>query len=231
MKKPLLEVIVMDAADAVAAEQGGADNLEVVRDLNVGGLTPYADTLKAIRAAVSIPLNVMVRPHARDFIYLPDEVEMILREVEQVIRLGADGIVFGAITPERDADVSLFRKLADLCRGIKPDVVITFHRAIEEVRDPESALEQLRGVTDRVLCSGWTARSGKNDRSLLREWVKRYGSDIHFACGSGVTLDSVRKVALMTGAPEVHVGTGAQTNGAVDQAKVQAFVDVLAALD
>jgi copper homeostasis protein len=74
LKKRLLEIIVKDAADAVAAQQGGADHLEVVRDLHLGGLTPELEALKAIRAAVSISLNVMVRPHARDFVYSPDEV-------------------------------------------------------------------------------------------------------------------------------------------------------------
>jgi copper homeostasis protein len=37
---PLLEVIACSADDAVAAEQGGAGGLEIVRDLELGGLTP-----------------------------------------------------------------------------------------------------------------------------------------------------------------------------------------------
>lgn len=226
--KPLLEIIVMNPHDATAAEAGGADHLEVVRDLHVGGLTPDTDVLKAIRAAVNIPLNVMVRPHARDFVYAPDEVATILRDAEQVMQLGADGVVFGAITPEGDADIDLFRQVADVCRGIKPDVVMTFHRAIEEVRDPELALNRLKGIADRALCSGLTVNTGKSDRSLLREWVRRYGKDIHFACGSGVTLDNLRELVLMTDAPEYHVGTGAQVDGAVDKEKVERLVEVLA---
>lgn len=228
--KKLLEIIVMDARDAVAAQQGGADHLEVVRDLQVGGLTPDADTLKAIRAAADIPLNVMLRPHARDFIYTADEVESILRDAEQLIRLGANGIVFGAITPDGQADIALFRRVTDVCRGFKPDVVMTFHRAIEEVRDPEAVLESLLGIADRVLCSGLTAQTGKDDRSLLREWVRRYGMDIHFACGSGVTLENLRDIARATCAPEFHVGTGAQTGGVVDLSKVAELVAIIGVL-
>jgi copper homeostasis protein len=36
----LLEVIVLSVEDARAAEEGGADRLEVVRDIHLGGLTP-----------------------------------------------------------------------------------------------------------------------------------------------------------------------------------------------
>lgn len=39
-KRALLEVIALDAADAVAAEAGGADRLELVSDMAADGLTP-----------------------------------------------------------------------------------------------------------------------------------------------------------------------------------------------
>jgi len=38
--RPLLEVIALSADDAIAAERGGADRLEIVRAIDTGGLTP-----------------------------------------------------------------------------------------------------------------------------------------------------------------------------------------------
>lgn len=39
-KRALLEVIALDARDAVAAAEGGADRLELVTDMAADGLTP-----------------------------------------------------------------------------------------------------------------------------------------------------------------------------------------------
>ena len=60
-KRAVLEVIALDAEDAVAAQAGGADRLELVTDMAADGLTPPRETFAAIRAAVDIPLRVMLR--------------------------------------------------------------------------------------------------------------------------------------------------------------------------
>jgi len=41
-KRAVLEVIALDAEDAVAARSGGADRLELVTDMAADGLTPPA---------------------------------------------------------------------------------------------------------------------------------------------------------------------------------------------
>lgn len=223
-----LEVIALDADDAREAQAGGADSLEIVRELALGGLTPSFETLRAIREAVPLQLNVIIRPHARDFVYSPSEADVILRDAQEAMHLGADGIVFGALTPDASADLALFDQVAALCRSINPGVIMTFHRAIEAVRDPEPALEALCGRADRVLCSGLP--SGAPDdapRTLLRDWVRAYGTQIHFACGGGVSLASLGEAVRLTGAPEYHVGGAARSNGKVDRLKVRALVQAL----
>ena len=57
----LLEVIVSSVEDALEAEQGGAGRLEVVRSLEVGGLTPSLELVRQICQRVKIPLRVMLR--------------------------------------------------------------------------------------------------------------------------------------------------------------------------
>ncbi len=229
MNKRQLEVIALDAEDAREALAGGADSLEIVRELALGGLTPSFETLRAIREAVPLPLNVIIRPHARDFVYSPSEAAEILRDAQEAVRLGADGIVFGALTPDANADLALFDQAAALCRSINPKVIMTFHRAIEAARDPESTLEALCGRADRVLCSGLPAGAPDDaPRTLLRDWMRAYGTSIHFACGGGVSLTNIGAAVKLTGAPEFHVGGAARTNGKVDRAKVAALVQTLA---
>ncbi|MCK6578227.1 MAG: hypothetical protein L6Q98_09010 [Anaerolineae bacterium] len=221
-----LEIIVLDARDAVEAAAGGATQLEVVRDLDLGGLTPDLTLLAEIRAAVRLPLNAMVRPHARDFVYSPEESAQILRDAAAVMRCGADGVVFGALTEAGAVDVALVRSVLAVCRAVNPVVRLTFHRAIEAVADADAALTALIGLADRVLASGLQAGQGES-RELLGAWVRRYGADIHFACGGGVMLANARQIALATGVPEVHLGGAVRTNGRVDRAKVAAVASNL----
>src|SRR5690606_38749569 len=61
---PLLEVIALTADDARAAEDGGADRLEVVADMAADGLTPDPDVVEAVRKATTLPLRVMLRARA-----------------------------------------------------------------------------------------------------------------------------------------------------------------------
>src|SRR5690242_1410597 len=61
MSRPIFEVIALGAEDAVAAQTGGADRLELVTDMAADGLTPSRAVFGAIRRAVRIPLRVMLR--------------------------------------------------------------------------------------------------------------------------------------------------------------------------
>jgi copper homeostasis protein len=226
----ILEIIVLDVSDVIEAQAGGATSLEVIQNLAVGGLTPDFEPLKAIRDAARVHLNVIIRPHARDFVYTPSEIETILRDTEQAVRIGADGIVFGALTSEKEVDVDLFRRVTDLCRSVKPDIKMTFHRAIEEVRHPEAAFEALKGIADRILCSGLVTIATAWDeghRDLLRQWVQQYGADFHFACGGGVNLDNLPGIIRHTHTLEYHVGSGARVDGKVERLKVAALCEVL----
>ena len=60
--RALLEVIALDAEDAVAAQAGGADRLELVTDMAADGLTPPLATFAEIRDAVRHP----AAGHAQD---------------------------------------------------------------------------------------------------------------------------------------------------------------------
>ena len=69
----LLEVIATTVADARLAAQAGANRLELVTAMGEGGLTPSLGLIEAVVAAVTIPVNVIVRPHSRSFVYDADD--------------------------------------------------------------------------------------------------------------------------------------------------------------
>jgi copper homeostasis protein len=97
-ERVLLEVIATTVADAMAAARGGADRLELITAMGEGGLTPSIGMIEAVVAAVSIPVNVIVRPHSQSFVYYTDEFGVIIRDVRAAQLGGANAVVFGMLT-------------------------------------------------------------------------------------------------------------------------------------
>ena len=218
-----LQIIAQSVEDAREAQAGGASNLEVIIDLAVGGLTPPLTLVRAIQDAVNIDLHVMVRPHARDFVYSPPEIETILAQVKQFKALGVQGIVFGALTPDGLLEIPLIRQVT----GTASPLAVTLHRAIDECHEPESGFESLKGMVSRVLTSGGASSSWEG-RETIRRWVETYGDSFRFICGAGVNITNLQALVEATRAPEFHMGSGAQIEGRVDRYKVRQLVEILA---
>ena len=72
-QKFLLEIAVASFDRAIAAERAGADRLELCADLEVGGLTPSLELIRQVRSAIKLPIHVLVRPRAGNFLYNPVE--------------------------------------------------------------------------------------------------------------------------------------------------------------
>jgi len=193
--------------------------------LSVGGLTPEIELVRAVLDAVQSPsfaVNVMVRPHARDFIYTDADIEMILADTRRFASFDVDGVVFGAHTPSSMLDVSLIRRVAAAAAPIP----ITLHRALDTCANPNEALAALVGIVPRVLTSGPAATAWEG-RDGLRNWIATFGKDMQFVVSGAIRLDQVRTLVDHTGAHEVHIGGAAQTDGRVDPAKVRALLEAI----
>ena len=91
--KPVLEVCVDSVDSAVSAARGGAMRLELCANLMIGGTSPDEDLFRMVREQVSVPIRVLLRPRAGDFLYDEDEFELLCRQASRFAGLGADGIV------------------------------------------------------------------------------------------------------------------------------------------
>jgi copper homeostasis protein len=95
-----LEVIVTSAAEARVAAAAGADRLELVRDLNTGGLTPEWEVIREVIAAVGIPVRVMLRENASMAVADAAELKALQTKAAQIHALPINGLVMGWVTSD-----------------------------------------------------------------------------------------------------------------------------------
>ncbi|MGF6550580.1 copper homeostasis protein CutC [Paraburkholderia youngii] len=207
----LLEVIATTVADARAAAQAGADRLELVTAMGEGGLTPSVGLIEAVVAAVGIPVNVIVRPHSRSFVYDADDYAVMLRDIRAVKAAGANGIVIGMLDAERTIDREGLARACEAADGL----AITFHRAFDEARDLREALDVLLGfeAVTNVLTSGGKP-SVLQAQAVVSELVRQAdGSPCKVLAGAGLTVDAVADFVSNTHVEAVHFGSGVRVNG------------------
>ena len=195
-----LEVCVDSVASAVAAEQGGAQRVELCGSLADGGITPSAGLIAMARKRVALPLHVLIRPRTGDFCYTSDEFEVIKRDIVLAKQLGANGVALGLLLPNRRVDVQRTSELVQLARPLS----VTFHRAFDATPDLAASLEAVLGTgADRILTSGGcqTAEQGSSNIANL---VKLAGKRIIIlACGH-IREQNVAELLKVTGVHEVH---------------------------
>ncbi|MGC8782055.1 MAG: copper homeostasis protein CutC [Anaerolineae bacterium] len=205
----LLEVVVDSVESALAAQEGGAQRVELCAGLLEGGTTPSAGMIAGVRRAVSIGVMVMIRPRGGDFCYSPAEFAVMQHDVRVAKELGADGVVFGILTPDGDVDVERMATLIALARPLQ----VTCHRAFDMAREPRRALEALIGLgVDRVLTSGGES-SALEGLDLLVELAQQARGRIVVMPGGGITERNIGKIAAATGAREIHVSAMTTVEG------------------
>ena len=101
----LLEVCCGNLDSVRAAVEGGAPRIELCSALELDGLTPAREDIKAARSLFpDLTIHVLIRPRAGDFCYSPEEVDLMCRQIETALGCGADGIVIGCLTRSGDVD-------------------------------------------------------------------------------------------------------------------------------
>jgi copper homeostasis protein len=213
---PLLEVIALDAVDARHAAEGGADRIELVADIARGGLTPTIKTFTGVRAAVALPVRVMLRLHDGYRVEDPDEV---CRQAKELRAAGADEFVLGFLDARGAVDLPAVHAVLDALDGC----AWTFHRAIDHAADRGTAWLALAGLPglDHVLTAGAATGVADGLPALLADAAAGYGPAV--LAGGGLCAAHLSPL-LAGGVRAVHSGsavrTGARWSDPVDPALV-----------
>ena len=203
---PLLEVIACSVTDAIEAEKGGANRLEIVRDLKRGGLTPPVELVEEIKGAVGLPVRVMLRESDGFETSGEDEVDRLCVAAERFASLQVDGFVLGFLRGG-EVDVELTQRVLACASSVRA----TFHHAFESSRDKLQALSEIKRLpqVDRVLSSG-----GTDDLELrvqrLGEYEKAAAPQLTILAGGGINGDAILEIGRSTHVREFHVGRAAR---------------------
>jgi copper homeostasis protein len=202
----ILEIAANSVASALAAQDGGAGRVELCTALELGGLTPSPAQIALARERLRIPLYVLIRPRAGDFLYSDLECETMQRDIETCVALGCDGVVLGVLDADGNVDMPRCRTLIAAAGSMG----VTFHRAFDLARDPLSSLDDLIQLgCERVLTSGAQA-SAWEGAPLIRQLVELSAGRIVVMPGAGVDAGNIVQLREMTGASDFHASAKRQ---------------------
>lgn len=185
------EVCIDSIDGAKLAEKYGAKRVELCAALSEGGITPSAGMIEAcVNATSNTEVFVMIRPRAGHFHYSRSEIAIMLRDIEAVHQLGANGVVFGCLNENQEIDLQANMTLLEKAFELKMGT--TFHRAIDLTKDPAEALVHLIHLGfDRVLTSAGKTRAIVG-LPMLQRMKEQAGQQIEIMAGSGVNSQNVR---------------------------------------
>lgn len=194
-----LEVCCGDLQSVRAAIEGGAHRVELCEALELDGLTP-SEAMMGSAIGMGIPVQVLIRVREGDFVYNKDEICKMRNDIRLARKLGAAGVVIGALMPDGSIDEEAIRCMMDEAEGLS----VTFHRAFDVCRKPEEALEKIISLGCHRLLTSGQATTAEQGIPMLKKLVEQADGRIIIMPGAGVNPQNASRILEETGALEIH---------------------------
>ncbi len=198
-----LEVIAWSVQDVIDICNSKAHRIELVADIEKGGLTPSIELVREAVEISTLPIRVMVREKDESFIYDDGIMDEHISFINELKNINPEGIVFGSLTNDGKINVEQLERVIKA----KGEMKLTFHRAFDELCD-ECYLDEYRLLSkydvDTLLTSGTkeNALIGiDNIRTLIQE-----GAKVNILPGKSISIENARKIVDATNAKFIHVG-------------------------
>lgn len=224
----MLEVIAVNVNDAINAEKGGANRLEIVSSPDEDGLTPTLETVKQIVNSISIPARVMIRDRNVFNGFSSSELKNMALTVKKLSEINVDGVVVGFLNENNSINFDALRIVLEY----KGNMKVTFHRAFDKVNNFENSLEELinSGMFDKILTSGIAAKA-EDGITVLNKMNSLSKGKISIIAGGSVSNKNIKKIKVSTGITEFHVGKAVRKNqsfaGDILPEKVKELADLI----
>lgn len=196
----LFEVCAGSLSSALNAQAGGAHRIELCDNLSEGGTTPSPGIIRQAVKMLKIPVFVLIRPRAGDFLYSGAEFDAMKEDILFCKEHRAKGVVLGILNPDGSVDMKRNDELVRLADPMQ----VTFHRAFDRTPDPIQAMEDIIKLgIQRVLTSG-QAVNAPDGAQLIGELIKQAAGRIIIMPGGGINEENIVKLEKTTKAVEFH---------------------------
>ena len=171
------------------AKELNFDRIELCQNLEQGGMTPSPGFID-YALSKEVETHVLIRPRSGGFRYTPEEIKMVLHDVEHCRYMGVQGVVVG-ILDERN---QICRKSLDAIMAISGNMDVTFHRAFDDTYEFNKSLDILiEAGVKRVLSAG-LARDVELGLPVLKHMSAYANGRIEIMAGGGVHVGNIVKI-------------------------------------
>jgi len=197
----VLEACVETIQQGLLAEKNHADRIEFCQRLDLGGVTPDHDLIRAAVDTIKIPVKIMIRPRGGDFIYSDSEVDRMKSDINYCKSIGVEEIVLGALNKDRGVDDRLTQMLANLAIPMK----VTFHKAIDSVSNFMSSLKTLSTMEniDSVLTSG-TKENALAGKKYIKLASEEFSGVLNIIAAGSITNTNLKEIHSELNVKEYH---------------------------
>ncbi|MBE6244302.1 MAG: copper homeostasis protein CutC [Bacteroidales bacterium] len=198
--KMYLESCCTSVEEVKKACENGASRIELCERIDLGGITPTRILLATSLSVSAIPINVMIRPRGGDFVYSEEEILQMIEAIKSFRALPVNGFVFGCLTPDNEVDIPAMKRLMEEVAS-KP---VTFHRAFDQVRNPEKALEDIISLGCTHLLTSGNCEDAFTGRFNIAKLVEQASGRITVIAGKGIRKGNLKQIAEDSKAPQFH---------------------------
>ena len=201
MKRDITFELCAESLQAcLAAGEGGAARIELCSALSEDGLTPSHSLIKAAVERSGLPIYVLLRPRAGDFVYTPDEFALIREDLLHARTLGASGFVVGVLRPDATIDIERTHELVELAAPLE----VTFNRAFDLTPSLDDALEDVLATGCRRILTSGGERDVLTGSANLRRLVELAAGRIAIAAGGGLRIENAALIAQQSKVSHFH---------------------------
>ncbi len=182
MNQYLVECCANSVRSAINGEKGGANRIELCRDLELGGITASRENIQKAKGLLNIPLYILIRPRAGNFIYTSKEILQMIGDIHFCKKVGCDGVVIGMLKEDGSINKEQSKQLANIAKPMH----VTFHRAFDEGSDLVKNLEDVIAYGFDTLLTSGQAKNVSLGLKNLKKLVRISAGRINILAGSGV---------------------------------------------
>ena len=171
------------------AKELAFDRIELCQNLEQGGMTPSPGFID-YALSKGVETHVLIRPRSGGFRYTPEEIDMVLHDVEHCQTMGVHGIVVGIL----DQSDQICKNSLNEIMALSGNMDVTFHRAFDDTYEYDKSLDVLINAgVKRVLTAG-LARNVELGMSVLKRMNDHANGRIEIMTGGGVNISNILKL-------------------------------------